>query len=709
MSDLISTFVNDITGFQINIPIGFKIAVIVILIVILVIGSYFAYDFFEYGAMRQGYMWFVFIAIANLITILVIFYYYNTKKTTYIGPQGKRGKKGSRGKKGKYVSCNYCKNNIYLQRVRKSDTTATISTYTEEFDGIFKNVRYFNDIMDGNSDNISYDSFVNGILLSKTVDDKDTQGVDRFRSLMTSNSIAVYLIKIINENISKASNRTYGTFRKPYGKTGYTSLGDSVYGGLEKFELNSFVASGNVIYPSSYDQLVSFTCYNENTEDIDTYTIWRPVGQTITESDYKGNPVQYQYTNLGDVCRFGTEAPKLNDYVTIREDCLEETDPNDLIMAFLFVGNIQYSDKMETQDMTQSNSFLIENKVADDIQIFSVWRTPINTFLTNCNSLNELTNDTIATNMANELNGYINDYGTVSTTAKGKMKSKLQSISMPKILTAMIICRHYEFELRRELVYYVSKYQAIVPELANLQLNKFSLGDLVDKIKEIDDKYKKFNDDLVRNASFSLGDKAIEYDESKEKKLPSQLMNVYKSTNNTLLTISVKIENVDNFMDLIEVLFDNGLDTRIAVDSDGIAEGGILLNEIQETIVRICKMLMPPNQPAYTIKDECLGTFALDRDREEVIQEFTKVKNDYNKIMDEIANNSEKIMTLNQTVRQYENLLINKVGQLCGHIDNYMTKINDMNLEEFTTSRIKGLVSVYKEINGYLENAYNNS
>jgi hypothetical protein len=54
-------------------------------------------------------------------------------------------------------------------------------------------------------------------------------------------------------------------------------------------------------------------------------------------------------------------------------------------------------------------------------------------------------------------------------------------------------------------------------------------------------------------------------------------------------------------------------------------------------------------------------------------------------------------------------LLINKVGQLCGHIDNYMTKINDMNLEEFTTSRIKGLVSVYKEINGYLENAYNNS
>ena len=33
---------------------------------------------------------------------------------------------------------------------------------------------------------------------------------------------------------------------------------------------------------------------------------------------------------------------------------------------------------------------------------------------------------------------------------------------------------------------------------------------------------------------------------------------------------------------------------------------------------------MPPSQPAYTIKDECLGTFALDREREEVIKLFTE-------------------------------------------------------------------------------------
>ena len=42
-------------------------------------------------------------------------------------------------------------------------------------------------------------------------------------------------------------------------------------------------------------------------------------------------------------------------------------------------------------------------------------------------------------------------------------------------------------------------------------------------------------------------------------------------------------------------------------------------------------MVMPPSKQAYTIKDECLGTFALDRDREEVISEFTEIIDEYKK------------------------------------------------------------------------------
>jgi hypothetical protein len=42
------------------------------------------------------------------------------------------------------------------------------------------------------------------------------------------------------------------------------------------------------------------------------------------------------------------------------------------------------------------------------------------------------------------------------------------------------------------------------------------------------------------------------------------------------------------------------------------------------------------------------------------------------------------------------------MGQLCGHIPNYMEKIHSMDTTEFTTSRIKGLIGIYKEVNSNL-------
>ena len=50
----------------------------------------------------------------------------------------------------------------------------------------------------------------------------------------------------------------------------------------------------------------------------------------------------------------------------------------------------------------------------------------------------------------------------------------------------------------------------------------------------------------------------------------------------------------------------------------------------------------------------------------------------------------------------YEDISIKKFGQLCGHITNYMDKIHNADLDEFTTSRIQGLISIYKDINKYI-------
>ena len=705
MFEVITDFINSITAYDITIPLSLKIIIIIIVIVCLIIGAYFMRDFFDVSYMRSSFMWFIFVAILNMVSLLMIFLYYNSKSGSYKGLVGNPGKRGSRGKIGTSVTCSYCKNNIYLQKVRRSDVICTLSTYTVDFISINANALYFDNIL-SSGNKIAYDTFVNGIILGKNVDAPNRDSVSRFRSLMNPNSIAILLVKVINDIITKSSHITYGTFRHPVGKVGYLPVGDSVYGGVENFELNSFMITGNVLYPATYTKLVSFTSYNAKTGDSEQYSIWRPIGQNVNEPGFKDTVQKFQYQSLGDICRVGNNIPKVNENATIREDCLEEVSSKDLTLVFIYVGALNYADETANLDYTQTDSYLIQNKIANDVEIFSVWRTPLNTFLTNCNSQNALQNNTFIYNLINNYNDSLNEYGNVSDDAKNIISNKLQSIQIPKILSATMLCKHYEVELRKDIVYYYNKYKNAVPEFANTNQSTMSLGEIINKIASVIVSYTAFNDNLIKNANVGIGGKAANpYDALKEKHLPSMLLTVYKSVNDKLLTISVLIENCNTLLDIITLIFDNGLDGRIAINSDGIAEGGSLLNGVQESLIMVCKMLLPPNQPAYTIKDECLGTFKLDRDRESVIKEFTVIKDTLNKLEDTYVSNYDKYSAIAQNLIQYQTLIHSRIGQLCGHIDNYMSKIKDMNLEEFTTSRLKGLTTIYIDADIYYTKA----
>jgi hypothetical protein len=704
MFTTLSDFIESISSYDINIPVWLQIGIVLVVLVGLVFGVFFLKDVFNFGYIKSGFMWYVFVAVINLISILVIIFFYNKKTGTYVGSKGVPGKKGKQGKKGTSVTCSYCKNNIYLQRVRSSDVICTLSSYTSTFQQLYDNFTYFNNII--SNGNIDYSTFVDKIISDKKIDPSQNANVDKFRTLMTSSGIAISLIKQINDEMTAASERTYGTFRNPVGKVGYIPLGDSVYGGSETFELNSFVINGNVLYPTYYDLLVTFTSYNENTKDIDTYTIWRPTGQQITEKNAANVSTTYKYQSLGDVCRFGTDAPKLNEIATVREDCLQEFKTSDLQLVFIYVGDLDFNEIQNRSQMTESTNYLIENKIANNIQIFSVWRTPLNTFITNCNVTNDLVNNTLLYNIVNNVNDALNEFGNINDTYKQYINDILASIQISDIIVAMIICRHSELSLLQEIVYYFNRYSQKVPEFKNFDIKKASFADIMNKIKTVKIDYDNYNTELMKQASISLNSTSktfIKYDVNREKKIPKQLMQIYDSINMKLSTISVQIENTKTLLDIVNNIFDNGLNGRIAVNADGIAEGGILLNEVQETVIRICKILMPPSKPAYTIKDECLGTFVLDRDRENVIKQFAKEKELYNKIIDEIANNNDKYNSILTNIRNYEDLMMIKIGELCGHVENYNNKINDMNMEEFTTSRIKGLIQIYKDTNLYLK------
>ncbi len=728
--DTLSAFLNDISSFQIGVPLWVKIGVILVLLISLLVGAYFVKDTFDIAYLKDGFGWFIFIAVLNLTTILVIFTYYGKKSDKYVGPPGVRGKKGKRGKKGTSVSCSYkCKKNIYIQSVRKTDIICTLNTYTVEFILINNNYRYFNNLINRGS-NIDYDSFLTNIIVesgeplaSKSKVSQDA--VNKFKALLDPTSISILLIKTVNDVITMATESTYGTIRGPVPKVGYIALGNSVYGGTESsvvggkeaFSLNSFVVTGDVMYPAGYKKLVSFKSYNEITEDYDKYTIWQSISQTVNEPTFGGGTEKRAYLPLGDTCTFGDNQPKINDFAMIKDTCLDEVNAMELKLVFIYTGNLEFSNRQMSDeddsnkiDYTQDATYLIENVIASNIEFFSVWRTPMNTFLTNCNSQNVLINNSVLYNILNGADYALNDYGNISSEYKRWVNEKLNSIQIPEFTIALIYTYHFELESKKELVYYMNKYQSKVPEFKDKDFNSMSLGKLLKLIEDTIKKNKEYNDELIKNASISLrGSKIFVYDEKNEKHLPQMIDKTYNNIKNKLATLPVQIANASSLSDVVNYVIPNGLQGRVAVNSDGIAEGGLFLNHIQEMLIRVCKIIFPPNRPAYMIKDECLGTFARDNEKEQMVRELTTVRDYYGKLIDSITKEYNKYLSQIPTIKLYEDASIKKMGMLCGNIPDYLEKIRSMNMDEFTVSRIRGLITIYNEINSQLETIIKNT
>lgn len=752
--DTLTSFGSDISDYKLNISVSVKISIIIVLILIVSIGGYFMKQSFDVSPLKGGYMWYIVIALINLISILSIYFYYGKTGNTYLGSQGSKGKKGKRGKVGKSSSCSYnCKDNIYIQTVRKTEIVCTLSIYNDAFTYLTNHYNYFNEFIIKNIA-IDYNSFIKSILINN---DKNIYNhklsiaitpTDKFMALLSTNAITIFLIKHINIAVALSSSKTYGTIRMPVAKVGYTSVGNSAYGGVETqgtgkgtsatsddkgFNLTSFVVTGDIMYPGGFTKLVSFKSYNENTNDYNMYTLWKPQIQSVNvDANVNDNGVdakslqtpksaQKAYLSLGDVCSFSNRQPKLNDYALIKEDCLDPVSVMDLTLIFIYVGDFEFTNdavNMETQkqkeqtqnqniDYTQSDSYLIENKVISDVEIFSVWRTPMNTFITNCNTDNNLINNTLMYNILNGIEEALNEYGNINNEYKKWLSNGLNMIPMPNFLTAMIYTKDLMIESRKDLIYYINKYQSKVSEFAGNEfitsLSTKTLSELLTIVKDVIDKYDKFNKDLIKNASISLrGVKPLLYDETKERVMPPMLSKTYNNIIDKINTLPVKIENTKTFLDVVNHIIPNGLNGRIAIDSDGIVEGGFFLNEIQELIVRICKIIFPPTRLSYTIKDECLGTFARDTKRDSIIKDFINEKTIYNKYIDIIKNDGNKYQSQIQMLTTYEDISIKKFGQLCGHITNYMDKIHNVDLDEFTTSRIQGLISIYKDINKYI-------
>jgi hypothetical protein len=77
MFESVTDFSNTIAAYQVPIPYKIQVALIVFIIVGLCLAGYFLRETFDLDIMRNGFSWFIFVSVINLITILVVFIYYN--------------------------------------------------------------------------------------------------------------------------------------------------------------------------------------------------------------------------------------------------------------------------------------------------------------------------------------------------------------------------------------------------------------------------------------------------------------------------------------------------------------------------------------------------------------------------------------------------------------------------------------------------------
>lgn len=750
MFSTISNFITSIGEVGYELPYYVKMAFILFLIILATSALYVFNDMFKKGAFRDSYLWYYLVIIFNLFNILLIVGYYNYHKDKP-GEKGKPGKIGKKGERGKYMNCAYCDYTLFFQKTKRYNSIANLknnpsNTVLEITKGKFK------DLIEG--DNVNYGDFLMDIIMGGNIIEDKIRRVDLeyarlIKQIMYQKELILQLyIFYINKNVNFIKNNNVGTIMRPYSISGYLLLGDSIKGGFEDFKLNSFLVApagtSESLYPIRYKKLATFNSFDSESNSNKQFSIWRAVGQEINGLDELGNKKKFKYHPIGDICVPGTTEPDRNILATINEKCLEPVKEENLSLITIYYDQSSFtiSNSNSPNSNPSGNNPSYNNLTRDftidaptiSIEMFSLWRTPLNTFTTNyINDEFKFTNNSIAYNLIGGNPTKIDEFNNVTMKAKRNIINRLKNIKINKLQTIFILINHYSYKYLNELKYYFyrvdSNYQSQsntssgnegsanakmrrqINELKKEKNIDYSLqgaaqaADNATTIKQLLDFYEQAKEDveefnklrasrLYKEPNKPVGPKKI---------IPSYLINVVKKVKSGLFQIDSKIDEISNLNDLVNDLFEGGVNYRIAIDNEGIAMGGHLLNFSQEILLYICKIIMPPDIGAYNIKEECIGVGKIDKERRNLTLQVEKVFNENKKLLSEFKSNPTEYCTSWESVMNYQDLCLNKIGKHVGHIENYYTKIENMELEEFTKSRLKIIIEEYEKLNNYIQ------
>ena len=170
--------------------------------------------------------------------------------------------------------------------------------------------------------------------------------------------------------------------------------------------------------------IIRFKVYDMDLKKDKYYQIWRGISRDEPYfADNKGKSILKHYHSLGDVVSPGSIIPG-NDLLGfhIDETCLEKVSDDKLELLFVYSDSNykNLSNRIDKTNMaTKTRKEFKIDKPASTINMFGIWRTPMNTILTSyVNNTTKFYNNTLGFNLIEGQSRKLDEYGNLSYKTK---------------------------------------------------------------------------------------------------------------------------------------------------------------------------------------------------------------------------------------------------------------------------------------------------
>jgi hypothetical protein len=704
---------------SLKIPYEISVGLYITFMVLLTLSIYLNKEKLDSSFLKKYYIFIYVGYILNLLNMTGFTIYYNKKKENIVGDMGKQGERGFRGSRGKVQQCSYCDYNLYFIKTKKYKKIITLDLGLEE------NTEIDEELLQFGFSNMGLEmEYINlSFLKDLSNQSRNSSIIKTLRTIFKFSTRMKYLSYNLNKIIKKNDFSQYITFLNPSGSTGYFPIGHSVIDRDLAHKLNAFLINGDIKFPDNNKYKVKFTF--ENMDILDRQGVSKETKKKMYYSFIKPDAPD-GYKILGELIVKNQE--QLTDLIIdtnliacIKDSCLKEIDRELLQLMGIKISYNSDNEKVNKILNYKTNSLTYKiNDVNYDgidnerLNIFSIWRTPINTFITHTIIGNEsLISSTIGYNIIDGYDKYISK-GGINLTIKGNkyVTNKLKSIKIPKIIRIIyVIINQYEkfFEnISYTLSLIILDLKKELTKLENMKIQQSYKQKIATKKKigDINKKIELFENIITQINNYDVYDNFDDLFDNETQLILSKTLPKFDKMKKQLEIIPILIDSNSSLYDLLIMVYPDGLDTIISVKDNDNIKGGIKPSKIQFEILKIAKVCFPPNQKIYIPTKDCLSFNIIDIDSNKLANDLDDVLIVYEDYIKKypMFNGKTTCETKDwEDVIKQINIMDKNLDNQLNHIKNYKELIKNRNTEMFSKSRIEFIIKEYTNIINYIK------